>query len=69
MAERILILREGRLQQLADPHMLYHAPANEFVTRFIGSAPMHFLPVEPTGRPPLLRLIDTAFCFALPATT
>ncbi len=44
MADRILVLREGRLQQLADPHTLYHAPANEFVARFIGSAPMNFLP-------------------------
>jgi ABC-type sugar transport system ATPase subunit len=44
MADRILILREGRLQQLADPHTLYHAPANEFVARFIGSAPINFFP-------------------------
>jgi ABC-type sugar transport system ATPase subunit len=44
MADRILVLREGHLQQLADPHTLYHAPANEFVARFIGSAPMNFSP-------------------------
>jgi multiple sugar transport system ATP-binding protein len=69
MADRILVLREGRLQQLADPHMLYHAPANEFVARFIGSAPMNFLPVQPAGHPPMLQLVDTACCFALPATT
>jgi multiple sugar transport system ATP-binding protein len=69
MANRILVLREGRLQQLADPHTLYHAPANEFVARFIGSAPMNFLPVRPAGHPPMLQLVDTAFCFALPATT
>jgi multiple sugar transport system ATP-binding protein len=69
MADRILVLREGRLQQLADPHTLYHAPANEFVARFIGSAPMNFLPVQPAGHPPMLQLVDTAFCFALPATT
>jgi ABC-type sugar transport system ATPase subunit len=69
MADRILVLRAGRLQQLADPHTLYHAPANEFVARFIGSAPMNFLPVESTCHPPMLQLADTAFCFALPATT
>jgi len=69
MADRILVLREGRLQQLADPHTLYHAPANEFVARFIGSAPMNFLPVQPVGHLPMLQLVDTAFCFALPATT
>jgi len=69
MADRILVLREGRLQQLADSHTLYHAPANEFVARFIGSAPMNFLPVQPAGHPPMLQLVDTAYCFALPATT
>jgi len=69
MADRILVLREGRLQQLADSHTLYHAPANEFVARFIGSAPMNFLPVQPAGHPFMLQLIDTAFCFALPAPT
>jgi multiple sugar transport system ATP-binding protein len=69
MTDRVLVLREGRLQQLADPHTLYHAPANEFVARFIGSTPMNFLPVQPAGREPMLQLVDTAFCFALPATT
>jgi inositol-phosphate transport system ATP-binding protein len=68
MADRILVLREGRLQQLADPHTLYEQPANEFVARFIGSAPMNFLPVEPAGHPHTLHLVDTTFCFALPAT-
>jgi len=67
MADRILVLREGRLQQLADPHTLYHQPANEFVARFIGSAPMNFLPVEPAGHPYTLQLVNTALCFALPA--
>jgi multiple sugar transport system ATP-binding protein len=51
------------------PCQLYHAPANEFVARFIGSAPMNFLPVQPAGYPPMLQLVDTAYCFALPATT
>jgi ABC-type sugar transport system ATPase subunit len=69
MADRIMVLRAGRLQQLADPHTLYHAPANEFVARFIGSAPMNLLPVQPAGHAPMLQLVDTAFCFALPAAT
>jgi ABC-type sugar transport system ATPase subunit len=69
MADRILVLREGRLQQLADPHTLYYQPANEFVARFIGSAPMNFLPVQPAGQPPTLQLVDTPFSFTLPAST
>ena len=30
---------------------------------------MHFLPVQPAGHQPMLQLVDTACCFALPATT
>jgi multiple sugar transport system ATP-binding protein len=50
MADRILVLRAGQRQQLAAPHTLYHTPANEFVARFIGSAPMNFLPVSARDR-------------------
>lgn len=69
MADRILVLREGRLQQLADPHTLYHHPTNQFVARFIGSAPMNFLPVELTDQPQTLRLVDTGYGLALPAAS
>lgn len=52
MADRILVLRGGQVQQLADPHTLYHHPANQFVARFIGSTPMNFfaLTVLPASR-------------------
>jgi len=30
---------------------------------------VNFLPVQPVGHLPMLQLVDTAFCFALPATT
>ena len=49
LGERIAVLDRGVLQQIADPHTLYHHPANQFVAGFIGSPPMNFLPasVEP----------------------
>ena len=43
LGERIAVLRDGALQQIADPHTLYHRPANQFVAGFIGSPPMNFL--------------------------
>jgi len=43
LGERIAVLRDGVLQQIADPHTLYHRPANRFVAGFIGSPPMNFL--------------------------
>ena len=38
MADRIAVLRDGRLEQLATPQELYSAPATRFVASFIGSA-------------------------------
>src|SRR5262249_35225676 len=43
LGERIAVLKDGMLQQVADPHTLYHRPANRFVAGFIGSPPMNFL--------------------------
>ncbi|WP_353808540.1 ABC transporter ATP-binding protein [Agromyces sp. SYSU T00194] len=37
MADRIAVLRDGRLEQLATPQELYSAPATRFVASFIGS--------------------------------
>jgi spermidine/putrescine transport system ATP-binding protein/putrescine transport system ATP-binding protein len=38
MADRIAVLRDGRLEQLATPQELYASPASRFVAGFIGSA-------------------------------
>jgi len=46
LGERIAVLKDGVLQQLADPHTLYHRPANQFVAGFIGSPPMNFVTVS-----------------------
>lgn len=43
MADRVVVLNEGRIQQVGKPHELYTAPANTFVAQFIGSPrmPLH----------------------------
>jgi multiple sugar transport system ATP-binding protein len=43
LGDRIAVLKDGVLQQVADPFTLYHQPANQFVAGFIGSPPMNFL--------------------------
>jgi multiple sugar transport system ATP-binding protein len=45
MADRILVLREGLVQQIAPPEDIYHRPANRFVATVVGSPPMNFIPV------------------------
>ena len=57
LGERVAVLHQGRLQQLAAPRELYASPANLFVAGFIGSPPMNLLPVRLVaaagGRPAL----------------
>ena len=49
MADRIVVLSEGEIQQYGTPMELYHHPANRFVAQFIGHPTMNFLPVKETG--------------------
>ncbi|CAN0620783.1 maltose ABC transporter ATP binding subunit [Burkholderia multivorans] len=46
MADRVVVLRAGRLEQADAPLALYDRPANDFVARFIGSPPMNLLPLQ-----------------------
>jgi ABC-type sugar transport system ATPase subunit len=43
MADRIVVLRAGRVEQVGKPLDLYNAPANKFVAGFIGAPQMNFL--------------------------
>ncbi|MDJ1634396.1 ABC transporter ATP-binding protein [Rhizobium rhizogenes] len=45
LADRIVVLNHGRIEQIGTPQELYHAPDNRFVAGFIGSPRMNFLPV------------------------
>ncbi|MEO1003178.1 MAG: ABC transporter ATP-binding protein [Cyanobacteria bacterium J06638_7] len=44
IADRIAVLRQGRLQQCGSPRDLYHHPANLFVAGFIGRPQINLLP-------------------------
>jgi len=43
MADKIVVMKDGRIQQTGSPMHLYNKPANKFVAGFIGSPPMNFL--------------------------
>jgi sn-glycerol 3-phosphate transport system ATP-binding protein len=45
MADRVVLLNRGRIEQNATPAELYENPANTFVARFIGTPPMNLLPL------------------------
>jgi multiple sugar transport system ATP-binding protein len=44
MADRIVVMNQGRIQQIGAPLDLYDRPANKFVAGFIGSPSMSFIP-------------------------
>ncbi|ODT72469.1 MAG: ABC transporter ATP-binding protein, partial [Pelagibacterium sp. SCN 63-23] len=43
LADRIAIMKNGVIQQLADPHTIYNRPTNLYVAGFIGSPSMNFI--------------------------
>jgi len=45
MADRVILLNHGKIEQNGTPVDLYEAPANAFVARFIGTPPMNLLPL------------------------
>jgi multiple sugar transport system ATP-binding protein len=49
LADRIVVLNTGRVEQVGTPLELYHAPRNQFVAGFIGSPRMNFLEGRPGG--------------------
>ena len=46
MADKIVVLQDGRVEQFGSPMMLYEHPDNKFVAGFIGSPQMNFLPAK-----------------------
>lgn len=46
MADRIVIMKDGLVQQIGTPEEVYNSPKNVFVASFIGSPAMNFLNVE-----------------------
>ena len=49
MADRIVVLNGGRVEQFGTPMELYHHPATKFVAGFIGQPNMNFLPARVKG--------------------
>jgi ABC-type sugar transport system ATPase subunit len=56
LADRILVLNAGIVQQLGSPRELFDRPANTFVAQFIGSPSMNLLPAVLEG--PVVRVDD-----------
>ena len=69
MGDRVAVLRDGTLQQMATPLELYESPANLFVASFIGSPPMNLYEAEISGPATGLMVSLGSQRLALPADT
>ncbi len=61
MPDRVAVLREGVIQQVAPPETIYHRPVNRFVATVIGSPPMNFLPASVEVANGALRVVHESF--------
>jgi sn-glycerol 3-phosphate transport system ATP-binding protein len=50
LAQRMIVMNAGRMEQFGTPTEVYHQPASTFVASFIGSPPMNLLKNAPGGR-------------------
>jgi multiple sugar transport system ATP-binding protein len=72
LGDRIAVLKEGVLQQIASPMELYERPANKFVAGFIGSPSMNFIEGtldqrgDAAGRPGVCRFTGKDLAVDLP---
>src|SRR6266851_7883313 len=68
LADRVVVMNGGRIEQLGTPHELYHHPKTRFVAGFIGSPAMNFMAcrLESNGAGLSLRVSD-ALSFPVPA--
>ncbi len=60
LADRVVVMNGGAIEQVGTPHDLYHRPRTQFVAGFIGSPAMNFIPcrLEVNGAGLMVRLSD-----------
>ncbi len=60
LADRVVVMNGGTIEQVGTPHELYHRPRTRFVAGFIGSPAMNFIPcrLEQNGTGLVARLSD-----------
>ncbi len=63
MGDRIVVMKDGHVQQCAAPKEIYDHPANKFVASFIGSPPMNFMDAEIESNGDTATLRGPAFAF------
>lgn len=66
MGNRLVVMKDGLVQQVGAPLEIYNNPANQFVAGFIGSPPMNFLKAELQQRGDSSFVVGNGFELKLP---
>ncbi|MCB2155212.1 sn-glycerol-3-phosphate ABC transporter ATP-binding protein UgpC [bacterium] len=66
MGDRIVVMKDGIIQQVADPIQLYDHPTNKFVAGFIGTPPMNFMDGELLEEDGKLKFKEESFTIDIP---
>jgi len=66
MADRVAVMNEGKIMQLAEPAELYYRPSNTFVAGFIGAPAMNFIDASVKQRDGTVYLDTGVFTIELP---
>ncbi|MBV8835906.1 MAG: TOBE domain-containing protein, partial [Alphaproteobacteria bacterium] len=69
LGDRVVVMRDGVVQQVGEPLELYNTPANKFVAGFIGSPAMNFVTVTIKGENGALVAENKGLSLRLPAET
>jgi multiple sugar transport system ATP-binding protein len=68
LADRIVLMRDGEIEQIGSPGEIYNAPASTYVASFLGSPTMNLVPAEVLGADNGLAIrIDERTVWPLPA--
>ncbi|WP_137286337.1 ABC transporter ATP-binding protein [Halorussus salinisoli] len=66
LSDRVAVMKDGKLQQIAPPQTVYERPANLFVAGFIGEPPMNFFDCELAERDDGTWVVSDVFELKLP---
>ncbi|WP_428375590.1 ABC transporter ATP-binding protein [Lichenicoccus sp.] len=66
LADKVVVMKDGRVEQVGSPTQVYNEPRSVFVSRFIGSPAINLLPVRVVNDGARVRLEGDGFVVRLP---
>ncbi len=70
LGDRMVVMHQGRVQQVGRPMHIYNNPANRFVAGFVGTPAMNFFEGEvKSGSSSCVFEVESASCFQIPSVT